>query len=139
MKKPRINKTKDQLIAEQKHLQKIEREKSLVKLMFPLIENNKTIYDAQTSLQALSGFIKVKVDEKANELMVKDLVFDLKNEPESEVKTSILSLIDMLQLEKAKDISSLLERFGNILAQHSANEFMKQPMSVVTVDKIIAS
>ncbi len=135
---PRVNKTKEQLIAETKHLEKVNREKSLVKLMFPLIENQKTIYDAQTALQALSGFVKLELDKKMNDVKVGDLVFDLSKDPESEIKTSVLGLIDMLKFENAKDTANLLERFGNILAQHSSREYMKQPMNIINIDMIVA-
>ena len=68
-----IHKKKEELLAEAKHLQKIEREKTLVKMMFPHIENQKTIYDAQTVLQALSGFIKLGIEQKTAEIKIKDI------------------------------------------------------------------
>ena len=135
----RVNKTKDELIAIQERQNKIEREKTLVKLMFPLVENMKTIYDAQTVLSALSGYIKLEVDKKAAQFVVSDFKFeDLDKEKDSEIKTAIFALKDLLAIEKANDIAGLLERFSKILAQHSANEFMKGPMKSITIDKIIA-
>jgi hypothetical protein len=131
-------KTKNQILADMEHLARINREKSLVKLMFPMISTQDTIYNAQTVLSALSGFIKAAMDKKQSELLVGDLIIDLSKEEDSKIKTAILQLNDMLKIEKAKDTASLLERFGNILAQHSANEFMKKPMSEVTIDSIIA-
>lgn len=137
-KSPRVNKSKEQIAAQIAQVQKVDREKMLVKLMFPIIENMKTIYDAQTVLQALSGFIKAKVDQKAAEFFVKDLQIDLSKEEDSEIKTAMEALLGLIEIEKGKDIAGLLERFGNILAQHSAREFMKQSMREITLDKIIA-
>lgn len=137
-KKPRVNKTKEQIVADVKHIEKVQREKALVKLMWPFIESQKTIYDAQTVLQALSGFIKVEMDKKSSELIVKELSIDLSKEKDSEIKTAVLKLLGLLEIEKAKDTASLLERFGNILAQYSAGEYLKNPMSMVSLDKIIA-
>lgn len=137
-KKPRTNKTKDQIAAEIAHVQKVNRDKTLVKLMFPLIEGQKSVYDAQTVVNALSGFIKARLDEKAAELLIKDLNLDLSKEEDSLIKTAILNLIDMLAIEKAKDTASLLERLGNTFAQFGANEYLKQPMSVIKITDIIA-
>ncbi len=139
MPKPkRVNKTKEQLEAEMKHLQKINREKSLVKLMYPLIQNQKSIYDAQTVLQALSGFIKFEMDKKLLTYIVKDLPIDLSKEEASEIKTAMLALLGLLELENAKDTSELLKRFGDTLAQFSAKKFMEKPMSEITITDIIA-
>lgn len=136
--KKRINKSKEQITADLEHKSKVEREKTLVKLIFPALGTQKTVYDAQTVLGALSGFIKVEIDKKSASLAVKDLPIDLSKEDDSEIKSAILTLIDMLALENAKDMSVLLERFGNILAQYSANEFMKQPINTIKIEDIIA-
>ncbi len=138
VKKPRVNKTKAELEAQMAHLSKVAREKSLVKLMFPAISNIKTIYDAQTVLGALGGFIKTKLDEKVSAVLVKELVIDLSKEADSEIKTAMLDILGLIGPEKAKDVSSLLERFGNILAQHSAREYMKQPMVNIKVEQLVS-
>jgi len=132
------NKSKEQIASDIVRVQKANREKSLVKLMFPLIEGMSSIYDAQTALQALSGFIRNELDLKNSEFVLQDLKIDLSKEKDSEVKTALVNLIDMLAIEKAKDLSDLLQRFGNILAQHSANKFMKNPMSDIALKDIIA-
>ena len=138
IKKPRINKTKEQLATEIKHLEKVNRDKMLVKMIFPLLSGQKNIYDAQTVLAALSGFIKSELDKKSAEFVVKDLKIDLSKEEDSEIKSAIISLMGLLEIEKAKDTAALLERFGNVLAQYSANEFMKGPISGVSVDSLVA-
>lgn len=138
MKTKRVNKTKDQIASEIKHFEKVNREKALVKLMFPIIANQSTIYNAQTVLSALSGFIKNEMDKRSSEFLVRDLKIDLSKEKDGEIKTAINTMIGLLEIEKAKESALLLERFANILAQHSASEFMKKPMSDISIDKIIA-
>ena len=137
-KTPRVNKTKEELAKQIAQVQKVEREKSLVKLMFPLLKDVKTIYDGQTALQALSGFIKAKLDQKTSEILVKDLELDFSKEEDTPIKKAVVALADMLEIEKAKDIAGLLERFGNILAVHGANEYMKQGMDKISIENIIA-
>lgn len=138
VKTKRVNKTKEQLTAQIEHKSKVEREKTLVKLIFPALATQKTVYDGQTVLGALSGFIKVEIDKKSASLLVKDLPIDLSKEEDSEIKSAISTLIGMLALENAKDMSVLLERFGNILAQYSANEYMKQPINTIKIENIVA-
>lgn len=135
----RIPKTKNQLLAETEYRQKVDREKVLVKLMFPFVSTQKTIYDAQTALSALAGFLKFEMGKQQEGILVSDLKIDFSKEPESEIKKAMLNLYGLVQPEKAKDVAALLERFGNTLAQYSANQFMKNPMSDISIDKIVAS
>ena len=141
MPKPkRQNKSKEQLVSEMKHLQTIQREKDLVRVMFPHIADMSTIYNAQTALNALSGFIKFEMDKRMGEINVSelDLLPYIEKEKASDIKSAIYSLIGQLGPEKAKDVSGLLERFGTGLAQFSAQEFMKQPMKKIKVDQLVA-
>jgi len=139
MPKPkRVNKSKDQLIADLKNIEKINREKTLVKLMFPYLKDQKSIYDAQTVLGALSGFVKIELDKKVAALLIKDLEINLDKEQPSEIKTAIISLIGLLELENAQEMAKLLERFGNTLAQYSAHEFMKHPISEIKIENIVS-
>ncbi len=130
--------TKDQIAAQQDHLRRVERDKALVKLMFPFVEGQSTVYNAQTALIALSGYLKAKLDKVTSELKVSDLKINFEKEEETEIKWAMINLLGLIEQEGARDMSSLLERFGNSLAQFSANEYMKQPMSVITVEKIVA-
>lgn len=137
-KTPRKNKTKEEIAVQLKHIEKVNRDKQLVKLMFPLVENMKTVYDAQTVLIAVSGFIKAELANKTNELVVADLNIDLSKEKDSEIKTAISMLLEMLRIEKGQDVADLLKRFGDSLAQFSANEFMKGSMKQITIKNIVA-
>lgn len=134
----RTNKSKEQLAAEMRHLEKVNRDKALVKLMFPIVSNQETIYNAQTVLAATAGYIKAEIDKKISEITVADLKIDVSKEKEGLIKSSLSDLLGLIAPEKAKDVSMLLERFANTLAQYSANEFMKKSMKEITIDKIIS-
>lgn len=135
---PRVNKKKEELIAEIERKQRIDNDKDLVKKMFPLIANMKTIYDAQTALSALSGFIVYGIDKKMSGIKVHELSIDLSKEEASEVKTAVMNLQTLLINEDAKTASALLKRFGDTLAQYSAKEYMKSPMKKLKITDIIA-
>ena len=61
--KPRINKSKEQILADMASKQKVEHIKEVVRKVFPLLKVP-TIYDGQTTLNALTGFIKADLEEK---------------------------------------------------------------------------
>lgn len=137
-KSPRVNKSKDEIAAQIKQTQRIERQKTLARLMFPFLEGMKTIYEAQTVVMALSGFIKAALAQKSAEIVVKDLTIDLSKEEDSEVKSAIIALQGLLQTENADDAAALLERFGNGLGQFSSKKYMDNPMSSISVDEFVA-
>lgn len=137
-KTPRTNKTKEQLIQEIARKEKVEREKSLCRLIWPFIGELDTIYDAQTAVTALSGFISADIKKKTDALKVSDLTIDLSGETPSKIVDAVKALHGLVEHETAVDVASLLERFGRTLAMYSSNEFMKNPMKILTVDNIIA-
>ena len=137
-KKPRINKTKAELQAELEHKAKIDHQKTVARLIFPFIEDQPTIYDAQTVVNAAAGYIKYGAQQKALELSVKDVSIDLKKEPDSPLKTAVENVLNLLQDEQADSAVALLERFGNGLGQFSAAKYLKNPMNIIPVDEFIA-
>lgn len=136
--KKRIPKTKDELKAQMAHLQKIEKQKKLARLVFPLVASQKTIYDAQTVVNAAAGFIKAALAEKMTDFKVKDIEFDLSKEKDSPIKDGVLNVLALLHEENADAVTALLERFGNGLGQYASSEFMKNPMSKVKMEDFIA-
>jgi hypothetical protein len=134
----RVPKNKEELRAEMARIEKIERQKVLARLIFPHIADQKTIYDAQTVVQALAGFIKQELALKASNIIVKELPVDFSNEKDSPIKKAMVDLIVLLQTEKADDCVALLERFGSGLGQFSASKYMENPMSSVNVDDFVA-
>lgn len=137
-KKPRVNKTKAELLQELERQAKIQREISLCKLFWPFVGELDSIYDAQTAVNALAGFISYEVRKKSDELKVQDLAIDLTKEPESKIKDAVLALQGLIGPENAVTTASLLDRFGKTLAQYSAAQFMKKPMKDLKVEDIIA-
>ena len=133
----RENKNKAQIEAEMKQQQKVKNDKILVKLLFPFIENMKSIYDAQTALSAMSGYIKASFISKTDEIRVKDLTVDLSKEEDTEITTAMKHILEQLQEERAEDMTDLLDRFANILPKIGANEFLKGPMSTLKITDIL--
>lgn len=138
VKKPRVNKSKPELEAEILRKQKVDRQKVLARLIFPFIEDQKTIYDAQTVVMATSGFIKAAIAERMTQLVVKDLAIDLSKETDSPIKAAVEALLGLLQTENADDAAALLERFGNGLGQFSSKKYMENPMSIIPIDEFVA-
>jgi hypothetical protein len=134
----RINKTKEEIAMEMAKKQVVAQEKILAKKMFELISNVDTIYDAQTVVNALSGYIKYEVQVRNSALTVNDLLIDLSKEKPSKINDAMSALKTEFQNEKALDLANLLERFGKTLAQYGANEFLKNPMDTIKVDDIVA-
>lgn len=134
---PRPN--KEQLLAEVKQRQKVEHEKDIAKLIWPLIHiEGLTIYDAQTVLAAASGFIAYEVQKKSDELKVSDLPIDMGKEEDSAVKTAVEGIIALLKDESADMSAKLLERFSKTLGMYSANVYMKNPMDILDLKDIVA-
>ena len=134
----RVPKSKDELKMQMKHMQKIERQKKVARLIFPLLSPLKTIYDAQTVVMALSGFIKAEIANKMVDLKVIDLDIDFSKEKKGELKDVVVKLHEILETENADDMVAILERFGNGLGQYSSKKFMESPMSVIKMEDFIA-
>ena len=136
-KEKRENKSKEQIAAQLKQAEKVKRDKILVKLMFPFLTDMKTVYDAQTALMALSGYINAELTNRIEKLKINDLRLDLSKEEVSEIKDTMIKLMGQLETENAEDMADLLERFSNILPQIGAREFLKGPMSTLKIEDIV--
>lgn len=134
----RINKSKEEIAAQMKYNQEIEHQKKLARAMFPILSSQETIYDAQTVVAALAGFIKADMEDKIAALKVKDLEIDLSKEKDSPIKTAMLELRKLFEKESADDAAKLLERFGTTLSQYSSKEYMKNSMDTIKMDDFIA-
>lgn len=136
-KKPRVNKTKTEIALEMGKQERVKQEIALVKSIFPFIQDLASVYDAQTALSALSGFITFDLQKKNDALKVSDLNVDLSKEEASVIKDSVQNILGLIVNENARDAASLLKRFADTLAQFSANEYMKQPMKIISVEQIV--
>lgn len=137
-KRKRVNKSKEQIAAEMQHQQHIEDQKRLARLIFPVIEDMETVYDAQTVLNAISGYIKLDMEKKREALKLHDIVIDLDHEEESEIKTRMLRLVDLLQTESAKDLADLTEVMARKLPEYLMSQHIKGPMSQIKGEEFIA-
>lgn len=134
----RTNKTKNEIVDEIKRKEKVAHEKAMVKDIFPIIENMATVYDAQTVLSAVSGFIQGEIAKNNMELKVKDLSIDLSAEKDGDIKSNMITLLGLIENENAEDTASLLERFSDILTKIAADKFLKQSMKEIIITDIIA-
>lgn len=138
-KTPRINKTKEDISAQMAHTQKIERQKVLARLVFPFIQDQKTIYNAQTVVNAAAGYIKQELALKASNIIVKELTIDISRDKGDKVlKDAVINLVNLMQTEKADDAVALLERFGNGLGEFSASKYMENSMDIIKLEDFVA-
>lgn len=135
----RVNKTKDQIAYEMK-VQQVAKEKiALVKRIYPLLKSQKSIYDAQTVLYGLAGYIKAEIQKKEREIILSDLTIDFSSEPvDSEITKAILALHADLQGEKASILEKLLSEFGDSIQKYGSHKYMQQGMDAITESEIIA-
>lgn len=139
MPKPkRVNKTKAELEAQMKQSAKIARMVALVKLMWPFVESQETIYDTQTVFNALGGYIEQGLKIKEDETKVSDLGIDLSGEKDTKIKKAMVDLVGLMEIENARDMVTLTRKVADILGQHGANQFLKGPMSSVKVTDIVS-
>ncbi len=136
--KPRVNKTKDEIKAELEHHQKVEKQKDLAKRIFPLLSKQTNIYDAQTVVNALAGYIKYELELKQREIKLNSLLIDLSVEKKNLITEAMEAMKVEFQDESANDLASLLERFGQTLSQYSSAQYMKNPMSSIKIEDLIA-
>lgn len=106
--------------------------------VFPHLEGLDTIYDAQTAVNALSGFIAAHVEEKLNGIKMEEIKIDLSKEEDGKIKDAVLKLAELFKDEKAKSLSSILDRMGQAFSRLGAEKFLKQPMSDIKLGDIIA-
>ena len=133
----RVNKTKDELKAELLLQQELNREEFLSRPIFAVLKKQETIYDAQTLLHALSGYIFQQVEKRTSEIKVGDLPIDTSKEKEGPIKEGFAEILEILKDEKAETISKFLKRYGDMLGYYGAKEFLKKPMTELTEEDII--
>lgn len=130
--------SKDDLEVQIRATQANDHIKEVCKEIFPLLEGLDTIYDSQTAVNALSGFILAHVENALCAIKMNEIKIDLSKEEDSKIKDVVLKMAEMLQGEPAKALSSILDRMGQVFSRLGAEKFLKQPMSAVTLDDIIA-
>lgn len=138
MKAPRVNKTKPEIANDMANQVKITKEKEIGRKVFDCIKDQKSIYDAQTVVQAVAGYISLDLMRKEKVLKVSDMIIDISKEKDEAIVTAFKAILEVVKDESAKDISLFLEKFGGALSQYSSVEYMKKPMSEIKTEQFIA-
>jgi len=133
----RVNKTKDEIAKEMAHKANVEKQKALARRMFPLLEVE-SIYDGQTALNALSGYIKFEMAVRESKLKINDLLLDLKKEPDTQITKVMEALKAEFQDEPAKELSDLMERMAKTLESFIARKYINNPISEIKLEDIVA-
>ena len=134
----KVPKSKEEIKSDIKRQEKIQHMKDIVRSIYPIIEKVDSIYDGQTVVNALSGFISAHVENKSAQFLLSDLPIDLKGENNTKIKIAIEDLILLLKDEPAKELAATLERLGKTFGDYGANEFLKNPMTELPITKILA-
>ena len=129
---------KEELVKQAEAKSRIDHQKALARLVFPAVEQLKTVYDAQTVFNAVAGHIKYGLILKENSHKVSDLTIDMEKGKESDVKHAVRSILGLLEEENAKNAGDLLELMGAKLPEFLANRALKGDMSTVTAQEFIA-
>lgn len=137
MKTPRINKTKEQILSDIKQKQKVEHIKEVVRKVYPLLDVD-TIYDAQTVLNAIQGFIKVDLEERLDKIKLSDLALNFDKEKDSKIKTAMQTIVKELADEPADEFSQTIERLARAFSDFGAQKFLKNDMGSLKIEEILA-
>lgn len=137
MDKPRINKTKDQIAQEMKQLAKVKHIKEVVRKVYPLLDVD-TIYDAQTVLNAIQGFIKVDLEERLDKIKLNDLALNFDKEKDSKIKTAMQIIVKEFADEPADEFSQTIERLARAFSDFGAQKFLKNDMKSLKIEEILA-
>ena len=136
--KKRINKSKEQIRDDMQNVERMKREKALFKKVWPFIQEGLTIYDAQTVLGAVSGYIQLAIESEVAKMKVGDLIIDVSKEKDCPVKASLQKVLEELKNEDAKEVAQLLEKFGRVFSMYAAHEYMKKDIKELKVDDLVA-
>lgn len=138
VKKPRLNKAKEQIAAEMKARANNDEKKVLARKVYPCVEGLDSVFDAQTVFLAMSGYIKAYLESEINKFSTATLAIDLSKENDSKIKTAMLEILVLIADDKAEVAMQVLDTMGNKLSQHLALNALKGPMSQIPAKDFIA-
>lgn len=133
----RKNKSKEEISQQLANDKKVAHIKDLVRIAFPVIENMDTVYEAQTTVNALSGFIEAEIEKIAGKVKLSEIEIDLSKEEEGNIKTALTELVALFPDESAQELAETMERLGTTLQAFVSNNAMKEKMTI-TVDDIVS-
>jgi len=134
----RVNLSKEEIEAQIRADLKLSKQKDLARKIFPSIAHMDTVYDAQTVLNALAGFIKFGLQKKESEFTVRDMAIDFTKEKASTIKDAVIELLAVVEHENARDAADMLEMMASRLPGYIATVHMADKMDTITIDKFIA-
>lgn len=134
----RVNKTKEEVAHDMKVMAMAKEKIALVRRIYPFIKDNKSIYDAQTALYALAGYIKFELQQKERAFTIDDLALDMSKEKENEIKDTILKLMEEFKGEKGFSIAAILSEVGDSLQKYGAIKYLENPMSIIEEKDFVA-
>lgn len=134
----RKNLSKEEIILDMEKKKKVQALKDLVRKIYPTLEKLDTIYDAQTTVNALMGFIDLEIEEKVKVIGMADISIDLSKQEDTKITSAMKELINLLQDISAEEASETLERLGSVFSQYASHKFLQGPMSTLTVDELVA-
>jgi hypothetical protein len=130
--------TREQLEQELIRTQKVEKQRTLARQLFPIVENLETIYDAQTAFQAAAGLIKYGVVKIETDLKVSDVKVDLSKDKPTPVSYAVKTMLELVANEPAMEMVELIEMMGSKLPGFLAQKHLKDPMSTISAKEYIA-
>ena len=134
----RVNKTKDEVARDMKIIASAKEKIELVRRIYPFIKDNKSMYDAQTALYALAGYIKFQLQQKEREYSIEDLALDLSKEQDGEIKDTMMKLMEEFKGEKGFSTAAILSEVGDSLQKYGAVKYMENPMSIIKETDFVA-
>lgn len=134
----RVNKSKQEVVSDIKAQEKVKHIKEVVRSIYPSVEALDSVYDAQTAVNALSGFIAAHIENKVALIKLSELPIDLSTEPDSKIKTAIISIMELMKDESAQELSETLERLGTTLQQYIVHKHMSEPMETIKIDDLVS-
>lgn len=135
----RTNKSKEDLQLELKKKAKLEANKILARKVFPFVENLKTVYDAETVLGAISGYLALGLLQSEQKLVVSDLKIEMPAEKDKEINDALVAIMGLIQNEPAKEAERLIAMMGENMKGFLAQQALKGPMSQIKLEDYIAS
>lgn len=132
----RTNKTKEQIVKNMAAEEKNKKYAELAKRIYPLLKVE-TIYDAQTTFQALSGYFKDDLLKKEKSFKVSDLTVNLADQPKGLIVDSMEEIRKSLEGEEALLCAEFLEIFATVISQYGLKEFTKKPLSDLKLDDLV--
>jgi len=91
------------------------------------------MYDMQTALLAVSGYIKEDIERKVQIFNVNDMLLNFKGEPDTKITKVMNAIKTELQMENAVEVMDTLETFGNFIPNIGVEAYLKKDAKDLTL------